>query len=260
MPPVFGPGVAVADALEVLRRRERRPRRRDRRRTRTSSESSGPVRPSSITSGAAGVAERRARQVGAHRVARVGERLGDEHALARGEAVGLHDVGAAAASRGTRAPRPRRRHRTRAWRAVGTPAAASTSFIHAFEPSSRAAVGAGPEREPAPGPRPRRPRRRRAAPRGRRRRGRRRARRRAARPRPDRRRRPDAARDARRSPGCRARRPPRSTLGERAAPTPARARARRAPTTRTSSRAIRRLEQRPHDASGRAPGPTDRRS
>ena len=36
------------------------------------------MRPSSITSGAAGVAERLAREVGAHRVARVGERLGDD--------------------------------------------------------------------------------------------------------------------------------------------------------------------------------------
>ena len=41
---------------------------------------------------AAGVAERVARQVRAHCVTRVGDRLGDDHALARGEAVGLHDV------------------------------------------------------------------------------------------------------------------------------------------------------------------------
>ena len=53
---------------------------------------------------AAGVAERAPGEVLAHRVARVGERLGDEHALARGEAVGLDHVEARAASRGTRAP------------------------------------------------------------------------------------------------------------------------------------------------------------
>ena len=59
----------------------------------TSSDSSGPVRPSSIDERAPGVAERLARQVGAHRVARLGERLGDDDALARGETVGLDHVG-----------------------------------------------------------------------------------------------------------------------------------------------------------------------
>ena len=54
-------GVAVDDALEVLRRRERH--RVAVRRTSTSSESSGPLSPSSITTRAAGVAERGTREV-----------------------------------------------------------------------------------------------------------------------------------------------------------------------------------------------------
>ena len=131
---------------------------------------------------AAGVAERLAREVGAHRVARVGERLGDDHALARGEAVGLHDVGRRELLEERRARRPRRRRRSCAWRAVGTPASASTSFIHAFEPSSRAPAAPGPNAG-GRGPAPRRRRPRPAAPRDRRPRDRRRGRRRAARPR-----------------------------------------------------------------------------
>ena len=53
---------------------------------------------------APGVAERLAGQVGAHHVARVGVVVGDEHALALGEAVGLHDVEVAASTRGRPMP------------------------------------------------------------------------------------------------------------------------------------------------------------
>ena len=48
--------------------------------------------PSSITHVLPAVAERGAREVRLHRFARVGERLGDDDALARGEPVGLDDV------------------------------------------------------------------------------------------------------------------------------------------------------------------------
>ena len=71
-----------------------------------------------------------------------GEVVGDEHALARGEAVGLHDHGAAELvqelDRRGRHPR----------RCRGAPsarrAATSTSFMKAFEPSSRAPSTPGP--------------------------------------------------------------------------------------------------------------------
>ena len=41
---------------------------------------------------ATGVAERGTREVRAHRVTRLGDRLGHDHALAGGEPVGLHHV------------------------------------------------------------------------------------------------------------------------------------------------------------------------
>ena len=137
MPPVFGPGVAV-DRRACSPAPARADRASRRRRTATSSETSGPVRPSSITTRAAGVAERGAREVGAHGVARLGERLGDDARPCPRRARRSSRRRARAASRGTRARRPPRRRRTSRAARSGTPAATSTSFIHAFEPSSRA--------------------------------------------------------------------------------------------------------------------------
>ena len=77
-------------------------------------------------------------------VTRVGDRLGDDDALARGEAVGLDDVEARAASRGSANAAASSPAPNVPWRAVGTSALASTSFIHAFEPSSAAAAAAAP--------------------------------------------------------------------------------------------------------------------
>ena len=133
--------VAVADPLEVLRRRERRPPAC--RRTRRAPRARDRSRPSSITTRAARVAERRARQELWR--PRRGPRPIDSvttHALARGQPVGLHDVepgqrleererrlgvGEGAVARGRHARRRRAR-----------------CFIHAFEPSSRAPSAPGP--------------------------------------------------------------------------------------------------------------------
>ena len=99
---------------------------------------------------AARVAERVARQVRAHRVARLGDRLGDDHALARGEAVGLDHVepGQRLEER-ERAP-PRRRRRTCACRAVGTPGASrARPSSTPSSPSRRGRGGGRSEREVA---------------------------------------------------------------------------------------------------------------
>ena len=90
----------------------------------TSSDTSGPLSPSSITSVRARGAERGAGEVRAHRVARLGDALGDDDALAGGEPVGLHHVepgqrleererlrppGSRRTTRGARSARRRRR-------------------------------------------------------------------------------------------------------------------------------------------------------
>ena len=83
-----GTGVAVADALEVLRGGERH-RGVGIAVAHDEQGQLGAAEPLLDHERAAGVAERVAGEVGAHRVARVGDRLGDDHALARGETVGL---------------------------------------------------------------------------------------------------------------------------------------------------------------------------
>ena len=162
-------------------------------------------------------------------------RLGDDHALARGEPVGLHDVQAAAASRGTRT---RRSSLTGAERAVPRRSAPRPRRARpSSTPWSLRACAAA-----AVGPNARRPgavervddTRRRAVPRARPRRDRRRARRRARRPRAgigrvDR----HGTRPARPCPGCRARRRPRRPSGERASPHASACSRPPAPTTRT---------------------------
>ena len=89
MPPVFGPGVAVADPLEVLgrRQRDRRPPSHT-----ANTDTSGPVRPSSITTRRPASPNAAPGQLVPHVVLGLGQRLGDEHALAGGQPVGLHDV------------------------------------------------------------------------------------------------------------------------------------------------------------------------
>ena len=115
-------GVAVADPLEVLRRRERhhpRARRRARRRTpprrrgapRSRSAPGTPRRPEAPSSSSLG-------------------RLADEHALPGREAVDLDD-----ARRHARPPAPRRSARRRR---------PCTSLAKLFEPSIRAAARPGP--------------------------------------------------------------------------------------------------------------------
>ena len=118
-----------------------------------SSETSGPDEALLDHDGAPGLAEGRARQLRLDVGRRLVVRVGDEHALARGQPVGLHDVGrrerAKEVERGALlAPTLKR-----AKPAVGTPAATSSSFIHAFEPSRRAPSAPGPKTS---APRPRR--------------------------------------------------------------------------------------------------------
>ena len=138
MPPVFGPVVAVADPLVVLRRRHRdrplavaqREQRQllavevllddDRRRS--------PKRRSTRN---ASSAARASRLVG-----------GDDHALAGGEPVGLEHDRVALDRRHARLDGRRRP----SGRAVGTPAASITSLANALVPSSRAAAALGPKR------------------------------------------------------------------------------------------------------------------
>ena len=104
------------------------------------------------------------------------ERVADGHALARGQPVGLdHD---ARARRGELLGEGERRRaasaRTSPARAIGTPAAAATSWQNALLDSIRAAAGARPEDRDARPPRARRRPRPPAAPRVRSRRARRR--------------------------------------------------------------------------------------
>ena len=94
----------------------------------------------------------RAGQLGPHVVVGLGQRLGDEHALARGQPVGLHHVEAGQRVEERRAPGPTSVKAP--WRAVGTPAVGE----HLLHPRLRAlepgAVGAGPEHQAARGPQP----------------------------------------------------------------------------------------------------------
>ena len=163
------------------------------------------------------VAERLARQVRAHCCARVGDRLGDDDTLPRGQAVGLDDVqpgerleeaerlvllpGAERAVRARSAPRrSRARPSSRLWTLRARPR----------RPSIRTR-GVRPHRARR---RPRRP----AVPPDRSPRDRGAGRRRAPPPRPGRSRRPVDTRRARPSRGCPARQKRSSTSGERASP------------------------------------------
>ena len=98
---------------------------------------------------ATGVAERLARQIRAHSVTRVGDRLGDDHTLPRGEAVGLHDVEA----RQRLEERERRllldRLRTCRGGRSAPPRSRARPSSSAFDPSSCAAAAVRPEREVA---------------------------------------------------------------------------------------------------------------
>ena len=142
MPPVFGPASPSPTRLKSCAGASGTPRRRRRTaRAATARARSGPPR-----SPACGPRRRTPRPRGTPRTASrgVGERLGDEHALARRQPVGLDDVEA-----GQRLEERERgvlvaRRRTRAWRAVGTPASASTLLhprLRALERAPRAAGG-----------------------------------------------------------------------------------------------------------------------
>ena len=165
MPAGVGAGVALADALEVLRGRQRH-RGVGVAVAHDEQRQLGAGEPLLDHEGAPGVAEGVTREVGAHGVAGLGDRLGDHHALARGEAVGLHD--------------PRRGEllevRQRGGLVVGAEAAVARGGDargreHLLHPRLRAlepgAGRAGAEREPARGRARRRPRPRRAGPRDR---------------------------------------------------------------------------------------------
>ena len=137
MPPVFGPAVAVEDALVVLRGRQRhaRARRRTARAARAPRPRGAP-RPRRARS-----PKRRSTSKPRSAARACASSCGDDDALAGGQAVGLeHDRVALD-----------RRHpvldgrRPRATSAVGTPAASMISLANALEPSSRAAARVGPE-------------------------------------------------------------------------------------------------------------------
>ena len=94
IPPVLGPSVAVADALVVLRRCAAAPRVRPS--ARHSSDTSGPRKPSSITTRRPASPKARPDELGPHVVDGLVDRRRDEHPLARRQPVGLHDVAAGA--------------------------------------------------------------------------------------------------------------------------------------------------------------------
>ena len=96
MPPVFGPSSPSPTRLKSWAGASATARAPSHT---ASTDSSGPRRPSSMTTVRPGVAERLARQVVGHRLAGLGQRLGDQHALAGGQAVGLDHVEAASVSR-----------------------------------------------------------------------------------------------------------------------------------------------------------------
>ncbi len=206
----------------------------------TSNESSGPARPSSITSVRPASPNASPERYDAHGVARVGERLGDDDALARGETVGLHHVG-----RGELLEvRERGVVLVDAEGAVacgGDPGLGERVLHPGLRPLEPRARGCRARSSGDHVPAPRRRRRRRAAPRARPPRGRRRGRRRAAPPGPDRPGRWGSRARSRRSRGCRARRTPPGPTANAAAPRPGRAPVRR----------IRRRGRAPQAARGR---------
>ena len=147
MPPVFGPTVAVARV--ACSRAPARAARRVVPSTSTSSEHSVPASPSSTTTRRPASPNAAPGELG--RDVRGGgvEVVGHEHALARGEAVGLHHDGAAELPGGTRPPR-RRRSKV-PYRAVGTPAAIEHLLHEGLRALQARAVAAGPDDEPAAG-------------------------------------------------------------------------------------------------------------
>ena len=155
MPPVFGPGVAVAQALVVLRRGERQ--RRACRRPSTMKLASSPSRNSSMTTWSPAAPKRPANMASAVCDGFVGASA-DDHALAGGEAAGLdHD-----AARAARAPTSASKVVAREGRVGGgRNAVALEEFLGeglgAFELRGRACAGRS-----SAGPRRRRRRRRRA--------------------------------------------------------------------------------------------------
>ena len=109
--------VAVERALVVLRGGERDARRF--RRTARTPTARGRSCPSSITHVRPASPNAAPERYDVHGVARVGERLGDDHALARGEPVGLDDVEAGQRlEERERASTPGRRGRSRAGRSA----------------------------------------------------------------------------------------------------------------------------------------------
>ena len=144
------PAVVVEDPLVILRRcrsaRARAPSQT------TKNDTSGPVRHSSMTSrspaapNAARPSPRRSPR------SAVGAVLGDDDALAGGEAVGLqHDRASRTRRDRDDAPAPRRATRRSRKRAVGTPWRAMKAFANALLDSRRAAARGRPEQQPAVG-------------------------------------------------------------------------------------------------------------
>ena len=136
MPPVFGPAIAVEDALVVLRGRHRHGA--SRRRTAPAARAPRPRAPPRPPR----ARRRSAPARGTPRAPRAprASSCGDDHALARGQAVELEHDRVALDRRhpvldgGDRAPRR-----------GGTPAASMTSLANALEPSSWATSPRGPE-------------------------------------------------------------------------------------------------------------------
>ena len=122
MPPVFGPSSPSRSRLRPARRRAATARRRRRART---------PRPRALEQLLDDDAGRRTRGGPADAVVGLALRAADEDALAGGEPVRLDDA--------------RRAARPSSVAAVATPAARSTSFANAFEPSMRAAAAPGPK-------------------------------------------------------------------------------------------------------------------
>ena len=150
MPPVLGPVVAVVDALEVLGRGQRR----DARPVAQHEQRALRARPAPPRPRRAGRRRRSASpdSLAATSASASAERVGDEHALAGGQAVGLHD------------PRARAASRRKAWAVVGVVEGAVAGGGHAglgqhllhegLGPLEPGAVGPGPEHQAPVGPQP----------------------------------------------------------------------------------------------------------
>ena len=139
MPPVLGPPSPSPQPLEVLGRGQGASRSAV---AQHQQRALGPGQALLDHHPPAGVPEGLAGQLGVDVGLGLGQRVGDQHALAGGQPVGLDHPGPGQACAGRPWPPPASPKTPN--RAVGTPASASSSFMNALDPSSRAPSAPGP--------------------------------------------------------------------------------------------------------------------